>query len=218
MTGETAMEKNGILIGLCGRSGSGKGYVSELFRLEGIPSVDTDLVYREMTAPGTGGSPLMQSLADRFGGAVIAPDGSLDRAVLRSMVFAGDRQALYDLNRITHRSIIRESVLRAYAYAAAGFPAVLLDAPLLFESGADRICRKVICVTAPEETLIRRIMRRDGISEEEAGKRLLTQRPAEDLTARADYIIENNGDDDALIEAVRRCAASLFTFDEVDET
>ena len=164
-----------VLVGLCGRSGSGKGYVSELFSEIGIPSIDTDAVYREMTSASEVLSPCMEELAKRFGDRVVSEDGSLNRSVMRELVFSGDSEALLDLNRITHRHILEKTMETAESLSNEGAEIILIDAPLLFESGFDSFCVCTVCVTAPEEKVIKRIMRRDGISEEDAKKRLRVQ-------------------------------------------
>ena len=206
------MKKNGVMpVGLCGRSGSGKGYVSALFLCRGIPSVDTDEVYREMTGPAEELSPCMAALRDRFGEEVVSADGSLDRAVMRTLVFSGDDEALSDLNRITHRFILEETRRRVQELYEAGFPIVLIDAPLLYESGFDAECARVLCVTAPEEILIRRIMNRDGITETDALRRLATQKSVDELEARADYVIVNDGCPmDELMRRVDAVADELY--------
>lgn len=207
-----------LLIGLCGRSGSGKGYVADLFEKEGIPSVDTDIVYRNMTSASSELSQCMKELVDRFGNQVICEDNSLNRAVMRSLVFGDDHQALLDLNTITHRHILKESLRIAEDLNAKGFPIVLIDAPLLFESGFDSKCARVICVTAPEKKLVQRIMRRDGISKAEAYKRLHTQKSVKELSSRADYVIKNNGNDKSLLRQVKLCANELKSLVEKDSS
>ncbi|MBR5446159.1 MAG: dephospho-CoA kinase [Clostridia bacterium] len=207
-----------MLVGLCGRSGSGKGYIAAMFADRGVPSVDTDKVYRDMTGPCEILSPCMTELKERFGDCVVAVDGSLDRGVMRSLVFwdgtSGTeeecRNNLADLNRITHRHILAETERIAEAYSKAGADIVLIDAPVLFESGFDSRCAAVICVTAPEEVRIARIMKRDGIDREASEKRLRSQMDAEELKKRSDYVIENDADRitlyarvDAVIEALR---------------
>lgn len=192
-----------LLVGLCGRSGSGKGYVSELFRKIGIPSIDTDAVYRDLTSPSDELSPCMKELSERFGSAVISPDGSLNRAEMRKLVFSGDSAALDDLNKITHKHILEKTAEIAAELAESGAEIVLIDAPLLFESGFDRFCVCTICVTAPESSVIRRIMRRDGISEEEAQKRLAHQKPVSELREKSDYEIVNDAESEVILERVK---------------
>ena len=202
-------EKSYRLIGLCGRSGSGKGYVSVLFSELGIPSIDTDAVYRNMTAPSQHLSPCMKELIERFGEQVMAPDGSLNRPVMRSLVFSGDTDALADLNRITHKHILKKTLEEAEKLASDGYSVILIDAPLLYESGFDSLCEASICVTAPESTVIRRIMRRDGISKEDAKKRLAVQKSGEELRNRADYEIVNDCDKETLLGRIRLVAEKI---------
>lgn len=205
-----AVEKSGVmLVGLCGRSGSGKGYVSALFKNEGIPSVDTDAVYREMTSPSDVVSECMAELVERFGSSVINPDNSLNRAAMRSLVFGEDKEALLDLNKITHKHILEKTEEIAASYYNAGYGIVLVDAPVLYESGFDKKCRCVICVTAPEETYIARIMKRDGITREAAEQRVNTQLPVSVLAERADFVIRNDCEKDVLISRVHECALKL---------
>ncbi len=198
-----------MLVGLCGRSGSGKGYVAERFAALGIPSIDTDAVYRSLTAPSDKLSPCMTELVARFGLSVAAGDNSLDRAVMRSIVFDGDAQSLADLNKITHKHILGETERIAAELFRAGNRIILIDAPVLYESGFDKKCARVIAVTAPEATVVRRIMRRDGIDADAARARLKTQISAADLASRADFVIENAGDDDVMDAAIRACVDSL---------
>ena len=209
------MKKNGVmLVGLCGRSGSGKGYIAKMFADCGIPSVDTDAVYRRMTAPvsdRSGLSPCMTELIGRFGEQVLASDGSLNRAVMRSLVFGGDAEALADLNRITHRHILAETQDIAERLYREGADIVLIDAPVLYESGFDRMCEQVVCVTAPEDVIVSRIMKRDGLSEDDAKKRLASQKSREELEGRADVVIDNNDERPVLYERVRQCVKHLRT-------
>lgn len=198
-----------MLVGLCGRSGSGKGYVSELFREIGIPAIDTDAVYRSMTSASDELSPCMKELVGRFGERIVADDNSLDRRVMRELVFGGDKQALEDLNHITHKHILEKTLEEAQKLADEGYEIILIDAPLLFESGFDAMCTCSICVTAPESTVLRRIMRRDGISEEDARRRLATQKSVAELTEKADFAIVNDCEREILLDRVKDCAGKL---------
>ena len=199
-----------VWIGLCGRSGAGKGYVSEHFAALGIPSIDTDAVYHGMIGPSPRLSPCMRELAVAFGTEVILPDGALDRRAVAARVFAPDGEAARAaLNRITHRHILEETRRLAAALADRGADCVLIDAPLLFESGFDAFCRYTVCVVASEEASVARIVRRDGISEEEARRRLASQLSAEELTRRCDFTIRNDLHQSDVAEQVRRVAAGI---------
>ena len=202
--------KKPILIGLCGRSGTGKGYVCKLFARLGIPSVDTDAVYRDMTAPSDTLSPCMQELIDTFGETIRLPDNSLNRQALSAIVFGdGGGEALKTLNRITHAYILAETKRLAQEYAEAGADMVIIDAPVLFESGFDAMCRFTVCVCASEETSVTRILKRDGITREAALRRLASQIPTEELMRRCDFHIENELQCDTLTEQTERIAAQM---------
>jgi dephospho-CoA kinase len=206
------MRKTGVMeVGLCGRSGSGKGYVSAVFARFGIPSVDTDAVYRALTGPAPEPSPCMRALSERFGPSVLSPDHSLNRAAMRTLVFGeGNGENLADLNAISHRFIREDTRRRTAELFEAGYPVVLVDAPLLYESGFDSFCEAVVCVTAPEDVILRRIMARDGLSREDAAKRLAAQIPAEELEERADFTIVNDGSLQELEARVEAVARELF--------
>lgn len=196
------------VIGLCGGSGSGKGAVSSIFADCGIPYIDTDRVYREMTA---GDSDCLRELSAAFGDGIIAADGSLDRRRLSELVFLGDdasaRRAR--LNSIAHKHILAETRRRIRSCFDAGAGAVVVDAPLLFESGFDRECDLIVAVIADKEVRIERIVQRDGIDRSAAVARISTQLPDEELVKRADAVVENNGDLSALRASVVRLCSEL---------
>lgn len=197
MAGETRP----CVIGLCGRSGSGKSFVSRLFEGFGIPSIDTDKVYREMTGTPTGGvlSPCMKELVREFGETVLAEDLSLNRRALADIVFARDgEEKLHALNRITHRYILGEAERRIEEYGKCGRWAVIVDAPLLFESGFDKKCDFIIAATAPEETLVERIVARDRIDVPAAMRRLAVQLSDSDVKRHADCVIDTDTSETSL--------------------
>ncbi len=183
-----------LTIGLCGGSGSGKGFVASEFMRYGIPSIDTDRVYAEMTAKG---GRCIPELREAFGDGIILPDGSLDRVALSKIVFSGDsvKQNKELLERITHRHILGEvrRILSCYAKSEQRPPAVLVDAPLLYESGFDRECHAVIAVICDENIRISRITERDGISRDAAVRRIRAQIPDDKLSELADFVIINDG-------------------------
>ena len=195
------------VIGLCGRSGSGKGVVSAVFSELGVPSVDTDAVYHELTAPSAdgNGSDCMRELAAEFGEGIRRPDGGLDRRALAAVVFS-DRDKLAALNRITHKHILDETDRRLDGFRHDGYGEAIVDAPLLFESGYDKKCDFIIAADAPEDTLLRRIAARDGISIDEAAKRLSSQITSDVLRSRADFVIYTDTD----VDTIRRCAERIL--------
>ena len=189
------------IIGLTGGSGSGKGAVSEILSELNIPSIDTDRVYREITA---GDSPCLSALAAEFGDGIIAADGSLDRRRLSQLVFSGEgaSERLVKLNEISHAFILRETENRLKALSESGYELAIVDAPVLFESGFDKRCDAIIAVIADRDTRIRRIVERDCISEDMAEKRINSQLSDDTLKRLCDYIIVNNADFDALKKSV----------------
>ena len=189
-----------MIVGLCGRSGSGKRYVSSLFERYGIPSIDTDAVYRDLTSPADTLSPCMTEIITRFGADAALSDNSLNREYLRKIVFSGDKEALSDLNKITHKFILRETLKRVDEFYENGFTIIIIEVPLLFESEFCNVCDYIVCVTASEETSITRIVERDGISREDAIRRLSTQMSSEELARRSDEVIHNNDADTVMSE------------------
>lgn len=169
-----------MIIGLTGGIGSGKSTVSSILRDAGCTVIDADAIYGELTKPGM---PLVRELADAFGD-VLNDDGSLNRAKL-SLKALGNPL----LEEITHSAISKEMFKRI---DAAKTKDVFCDVPLLFESGFDKTCDKVWMVTAPEELRIKRVMARDGISEDEIKRRINLQMSDEDKAAKSDVVITND--------------------------
>ena len=178
------------IIGLCGTSGSGKGYVSMLFTKHGIPSIDTDRVYRETTTKK--GSECLCELVLEFGNSILTENGELYRPALAKIVFS-DREKLKRLNEITHKHIKKDTEALLNAYKIEGAPAVIIDAPVLFESGFDKMCDFTVCVTSPTERKIDRIMTRDQITRPEAEARLASQKTDSELVSLTNYQIDNSG-------------------------
>ncbi len=198
-----------LVVGLAGGSGSGKGAVSELFAKRGFAVVDTDAVYRELT---DGSSLCLIELAREFGEEIISSSGSLDRVRLADLVFSGEGRELRRarLNAIAHRHILDETRRRLTAFRAQGYPAAIVDAPLLFESGFDRECDITVCVIAKPDIRISRIIARDGITPEAAERRIAAQIPSEELSRRCTYTLENNSDFEALSKSVDTIAKKII--------
>lgn len=206
--GDLMKKKAPALIGLCGRSGSGKGTVASFFDKFGVPSVDTDAVWREMTGPSREEGKTAECLAalsEIFGAETVNADGSLNRDFIRSLVFSEDGGEKRDLlNRASHPFIIRETLKRAEQLGKRGFCAVILDAPLLFESGLDKRCELVVATDAPDDVLIGRIVARDGISPERAAERLAAQKRPEELPV--DLLIDTDRPLSSIEKDVERIA------------
>lgn len=186
-----------LVLGLTGPSGAGKGALAAAFVAHDVPQLDTDAIYHELLVPP---SACLDALVEAFGAGVLNADGTLDRRALASVVFAPDAPSgLHEtLNRITHHYILAETRERIAACRAAGKPAVLVDAPLLYESGFDAECDRVIAVIAPPALRLDRIMARDSLPRAAAEARLRAQKDDAFYTDRADFVVVNDGDTAAL--------------------
>ena len=195
------------IIGLCGGSGSGKGCVGDAFSRLGFAVLDTDKIYHKLLASCKA---LLSEIRDTFGDGILT-DGAVDRKKLGRIVFSRDGgEKLAKLNEITHRHILGE-VRRAIAIAetleARG---VVVDAPLLFESGFDSECDATVAVIAEREKRISRIILRDGIGREDAIRRIDKQISDERLIELCDFTIFNNGEIDELNEQVSKIIDAII--------
>lgn len=183
-------------IGICGSSGSGKGYVCSIFKEYGIAHIDTDLVYREKTVVPN--SLCLKELVFAFGNEILNNDGTLNKSELAKIVFEGEGKDTKRelLNQITHKHIKIDTENIIAELEKQSIKAVLIDAPLLFESGFDKMCNFTICVTANDEIKLERIVERDRISKEKALARLVTQLSDSELRLLCDYEIKNDSSSD----------------------
>lgn len=176
-----------IKLGLTGPTGAGKSTVARLLEQNGIPLVDADAIARTVTEKG---SPVLSALADTFGKDILFPDGSLDRRALAAVAFFS-KENTEKLNAVSHPAILAR-IRRALADATGD--TVVLDAPLLFETGLDALCDHTVAIVADEAVRLARITARDSISEEAAKKRMAVQPDTAFYAARADILLYNNGD------------------------
>lgn len=179
------------ILGLTGPSGAGKGVLAQrLHDAHGFVWIDTDAVYHDLTSAP---SPCLDELQSAFGTGIIK-QGALDRPALASIVFAKDaKDKLELLNRITHKHVIKKSHRQIDAARQSGARGAVLDAPLLFEAGADALCTHTAAVLADRAVRLHRIITRDGLTEQAAQKRLDAQRSDDFYRQRADFVIYNNG-------------------------
>jgi dephospho-CoA kinase len=179
-------------VGLTGGIGSGKSTVADLFAGLGASVVDTDAISRSLT--GARGE-AMAAIRDEFGPEYVAPDGGLDRARMRALVFR-DTAAKAKLEAILH-PLIRERA-RAALHSATG-PYAILVVPLLLETGAyGDLVRRVLVVDCSEERQVERAARRSGLAADEVRAIMGAQLARQDRRARADDVIDNDGGLDAL--------------------
>ena len=185
------------VLGLTGPTGAGKSAAARVFAQEGCVIVDCDRVAREVTDTDR---ECLAALAKAFGQDILFPDGTLNRRKLAAAAFATRENELL-LNSITHPPIMNR--VRA-AIRSAEAEAVVLDAPLLFESGADALCGQTVAVIAKRETRCARIIARDGITEQEALRRISAQQPDEYYRRRATVVFENDRDAASFEAAARQ--------------
>lgn len=175
------------ILGLTGGIACGKSNVSRMLSHAGLPVIDADALSKELTAPGGAALPL---IFDLFGAEVFLPDGSLDRAALGERVFHSP-DALQQLNAVMHPMVF--SLMADRLLLVNRFPIVVLEVPLMFETGADRLCDEIWTVeTAPDEQLAR-LMRRGGFTEEQARARIDAQLPSETRRSLSDVVIDSSG-------------------------
>lgn len=191
---------NPLRIGLTGGIASGKSTVAGMFADLGVPVIDTDVIAREVVSPG---QPALAEIREAFGAGVIAADGTLDRAAMRSMVF-GDAGARRKLEAILHPKIGKAT--RAQAEAAGGAYQVIV-VPLLVESSLRGFVDRVLVVDCDERTQVARLLERDAESEEQARRILAAQSTRDERLAIADDVISNEGNLDETrdqVEALHR--------------
>ena len=170
-----------ITVGLTGGIASGKSFVASLMRRRGIPVIDADQLARDVIRPGTEG---FRQVIEVFPEVLV--DGDIDRSLLGRIVFAdsGKRRTLEGIiHPRVHAEFLRQKSL------LAGKPLVVYEVPLLFERGLDREMDAVIVVDAPEELQRERLIRRSGLSGEEADRRIASQMNRADRSSRADFIL-----------------------------
>ena len=182
--------KRFLLVGLTGGIATGKSTVTAMFAHLGAKVVDADLLAREVVMPG---QPAHAQIVKEFGPDVLEADGSVDRKRLGAIVFA-DAQKRKRLEEITHPAIrVRQQRILSVYEEEAFDGIVIWDAALLVESGGAKGMDRVVVVTADPAAELRRLVERDGFSDEEARRRMASQMPLAEKVKVADFVIDNSG-------------------------
>jgi dephospho-CoA kinase len=194
-----------LLIGLTGGIGSGKSTVSRLLAARGAVIIDADAITRELQRPG---EPVFEAMVERFGPDIVAADGTLDRQAVADRVF-GDAEALADLNALVHPAVGAEIAARLQA-EADGDRVVVLDVPLLVESGRSDLAALVVVDVDPE-VAVRRVVAERGMREDDVRSRIARQVAREDRLAEADHVLDNSGTLEDLEAQVESLWETLLT-------
>ena len=187
------------IIGLTGGIGAGKSTVSDYLRNKGYVILDADQIAHEITEKG---SPVLKKIAETFGAEMIMDDGNLDRKKLASVVFSNQEKKEH-LEEITTKRVVeiigeRLDELRQHG----NYDIIFVDAPLLFESGADKLTELVWMVTADDEVRIARVMERDHASREEVVRRIANQMDNHEKIRRAQEVIDNSQGKEELYQQI----------------
>lgn len=188
-----------VIIGLTGGIASGKTLISTYLQELGAVVIDADKLSRQVVSPG---SPALKDIRDYFGNAVIDQNGLLNRKELAKIIFGSD-SAREKLNSIIHPRILELIQKRIKEYKESGqVLVVIIDAPLLIEAGMTAMVNQVWVVAVSPEEQLRRLMKRDNLTKEEALDRLKSQMPLSEKIKHADLVIDNSGDKEVTLRSV----------------
>ena len=187
-----------LTIALTGGIACGKSTVSSMLAQLGASIIDADAISHELTAPGGEALP---GIREAFGRLVFFPDGTLNREVLGALVFSNEAER-ETLNKVTHPLILNRLKEDIETCRKMGALIVVLDVPLLFEVGAEKLVDITVCTTSPEEVQIERMRTRSGLGREQAIKRIQSQMPLSEKEALADVVLDTNKPIDELQQEV----------------
>jgi dephospho-CoA kinase len=192
-------------VALTGGIATGKSHVRARFEQLGVPTIDADMLARDVVAAGTAG---FEVVLARFGRGILDGSGALDRRKLGSIVFS-DPVARQDLERIIHPAVRNaiDTWFESLGDIAPGL--AIADIPLLYETGGERDFEAVVVTACDPQTQISRIMDRDAITEAEARARVAAQLPIEEKVRRADHVISTDGSYDETNRQVREVFVAL---------
>lgn len=194
-----------LKVGLTGGIACGKTVVRRRLEERGIPTLDADAVVHRLLGSGT---EVTRQIAERFGESVIAPDGSVDRKALGAIVFA-DEEARKKLNAIVHPGVFREIERFFDERERASDPVAVVDAALMIETGSYRRYDRLVVVHCRPELQLERLMAREGLSREDAERRIRSQMPMEQKLAFADFLVDTSGSTEKTLEQTDDLASRL---------
>ena len=175
------------IIGLTGQTGAGKSTVCKTLEKNGYFHIDADKVYWSLLSAG---SPLLQSLKTAFGDDILFSDGTLNKKVLAEKAFSSPQNTEL-LSKVTHPAVIEEINSIIKSKETENYNGILIDAIGLFESGANKICDFTVAIVAPNDIRLKRIVKRDNISEADALLRINAQKDEKFFKENADFVLRN---------------------------
>lgn len=178
-----------LVVGLTGGIASGKSTVSQLFEQSGVPVICADELAHEAVKPG---SPALDEIRRAFGDDTVDNEGNLDRAAMARLVFH-DPALRKKLESIIHPRVYEGKAKRVKEFERQGYRVVLVDVPLMYESGWEKTFDLIIVVYVPRHVQQTRLVERDKMAPEDAMARLESQMPIDEKRDQADKIIDNSG-------------------------
>ncbi|WEV70425.1 dephospho-CoA kinase [Lactobacillus sp. ESL0785] len=178
-----------LVLGVTGGIASGKSTADAFFRQKQIPIIDSDLIAHDILNPGKIG---YKQVVQQFGPTILNADGTINRRKLGQLVF-GDAEQLAILNQITHPLIFQTIQTKITQNRQTGAAIVIVDAPVLFESGGQKYCDQTLLIAIPKALQVKRLMQRDQLSKQAALERINSQMPLAQKAKLADYVITNTG-------------------------
>lgn len=195
-----------LVIGVAGGIGSGKSSVARAFAALGCLVIDSDAEVRLLLARDE----VKREIVSWWGGGVLNGAGEVDRGAVARIVFTDPVQR-ERLEGLLHPMLRTNREAMKRRARDAGAPALILDAPLLFEAGLDRECDAIVFVDAPREVRLARVREGRGWSEEELDRREKSQLPLEEKRSRSDYVLRNDRGHDSLSGEVARLLTQMLT-------
>lgn len=176
-------------LGLTGGIASGKSTADDFFKKENIPIIDSDLIVHQIMEVGQNG---YNAVVAYFGTNILNDDQTINRRQLGEIVFS-DKAKLKKLNELTHPLVHQEIKLQMEQYSLEKEKLVVIDVPLLFESGFESLCDGVLVISISPELQIKRLMKRNNFTKKEALARIDNQMPLSEKEKRATYVVANIG-------------------------
>lgn len=188
-----------LVLGLTGGIATGKSTADNFFKKHHIPIVDSDKIAHHIYDPGKQG---YNEVVTEFSSAILDSDKKINRKRLGEIVFHNP-QKMQRLDEITHPLIYQEVVNKLNKYREQAEKIVIFDAPLLYETGGQRLCDFVLVISLPESLQLKRLMERNNLTESQAQARIDSQMPLAKKIAKADFVVDNTGTIDELEEKLK---------------